>query len=193
MKERPSIAVSIAMSLQAEAAEKGFWAYIPYVFGACLIAGFVSAEFVPDEFWSDERWDVSTAVFAGLLAFNGLLLSLGWFAFSKIYEILANDRLGKMLTANNLLGVHLAFIDISHLVLIAASVLSVGGLVGVLAGVPVWIDGLVFGSCLGFTLYGLARAFSATRMMNDLVWEQAYLDREGVHLTAIEGTRNAKS
>src|SRR6056297_1964834 len=163
MNKRPSLAVSLALSLQAGAESRGLLAYVPYVFAACLATGFASAEFVPADFWGDARWDVSTAVFAGLLAFNGLLLSLGWFAFSKIYEILANDGLGRMLTANNLLGVHLSFIDLSHLVLIAASVLSVFGLIGVLVGIPIWVDKLVFGSCLGFTLYGLTRAFSATK------------------------------
>lgn len=185
MKHRPSLAVSLATSLKSGAESRGFLAYVPFVFGMCLVVGFVSAEFIPGEFWSDARWDVSTAVFAGLLAFNGLLMSLGWFAFSKIYEILANDRLGQMLTRNGLLDVHLAFIDISHAVLICASALSVAGLVSVLVGAPVPVDRILLGSCLGFTLYGLARAFSATKMMNDLIWEQAHLDRERTNLKVV--------
>lgn len=193
MIKRPSLAVALAQSLQSGAESRGMLAYVPFVFAACLALGFSGARYVPLEFWTDARWDVSTAVFAGLLAFNGLLLSLGWFAFSKIYEILANDRLGRMLTANNLLGVHLAFIDLSHLVLIAASLLSVCGLMGVLIGVSIWVDQLILGSCIGFTLYGIARAFSATRMMNDLIWEQAHLDRDGPNLHAVGGSADAKS
>jgi hypothetical protein len=155
-KPRPTLSVSLAMSLKASAESRGFLAYIPFIFGFCLVAGFVSAEFIPTEFWSLERWDVSTAVYAGLLAFNGLLMSLGWFAFSKIYEILASDRLGKMLTKHGLLGVHLAFIDVSHIVLISASALSGMGLVAVLVEAPLWVDKLALGSALGFTLYSCA-------------------------------------
>lgn len=188
MTPRPTLAVALATSLRAGAEHRGLWAYVPVVFIACLIAGFAAVQFVPVVFWDDRNWGVSTAVFAGLLAFNGLLMSLGWFAFSKIYEILANDRLGQMLTKNQLLGVHLAFIDVSHIVLIIASVLSGVGLVAVLADLPVWVDTTILGACIGFTLYGMARAFSATRMVNDLVWEQAHLDRNGPKLQSVEGS-----
>ena len=192
MNSRPKLSVSLAKSLKAGAESRGFLAYFPFVFATCLTLGFVAAEYVPISFWADGSWDVSTAVFGGMLAFNGLLMSLGWFAFSKIYEILANERLGKMLTENKLLDVHLAFIDVSHIVLIAASCLSVVGLVVILAGMPLWMDEFLFGACLGLTLYGLARAFSATKMMNDLVWEQAHLDRSGPNLKAVGGNAEPK-
>ena len=193
MNNRPTLSVSIATALISSAESKGFLAYVPFVFGACLAVGFASAEYIPVGFWLDSRWDVSTAVFGGLLAFNGLLMSLGWFAFSKIYEIIANDSLGKMLTKHGLLGVHLAFIDISHLVLICASLLSVLGLVATLTGMPILVDRLLFGGCLGFTLYGLARAFSATKMMNDLIWEQANLSRNPPKLETVGGNEKPKT
>ena len=175
MNSRPSLAVAMAVVLRSKVERMGWLGYIPYVFGACLALGFAGAVFVPADFWSNDRWDISTAVFAGLLAFNGLLMAMGWFAFSKIYEIISGEAVGKVLTKHDLLGLHLAFIDISHLVLIASSALSVLGLVTVLTGLPPLADQGILGACLGFTLYGMVRAFSATNMMNELVWEQAQL------------------
>ena len=192
MKHRPSLAVSLAISLKSGAESRSFFAFVPLVLAVCLLAGTVSTIFIPSEFWSDTKWAVSTAVFSGLLAFNGMLMSLGWFAFSKIYEILANDRLGQMLTRNDLLGLHLAFIDVSHAVLICASVLSVAGLVAVLVDAPLRIDKIILVLCLGFTLYGMARAFSATKMMNDLIWEQAHLDCDRANLKLVDSNETQK-
>ena len=160
---------------------------------AVLSVGFASASYIPLEFWMDSKWVVSTAVFGGLLAFNGLLMVLGWFAIAKIYEILSNDSLGKMLTTHGLLGLHLSFIDIIHLVLICASLLSVLGLIATLAGLPIVVDRLLFGGGLGLTLYGLSCAFSATRMMNDLIWEQANIGREPPKLETVGGNGKPKS
>ena len=55
------------------------------------------------------------------------------------------------------------------------------------------VDRLLFGGCLGLTLYGLSCAFSATRMMNDLVWEQANIGREPPKLETVGGNSKAKS
>ena len=44
---------------------------------AVLSVGFASASYIPLEFWMDRKWDVSTAVFGGSMAFNGLQMSLG--------------------------------------------------------------------------------------------------------------------
>ena len=193
MNKRPTLPVAFATALKIRAESKGLLAYVPFVLGACLAVGFASASYIPLEFWMDSKWDVSTAVFGGLMAFNGLLMSLGWFAFSKIYEILANDSLGKMLTKYGLLGLHLSFIDITHFVLICASLLSVLGLIATLAGLPIVVDRLLFGGSLGLTLYGLSCAFSATRMMNDLIWEQANIGREPPKLGTVGGNGKPKS
>ena len=98
-----------------------------------------------------------------------------------------------MLTKYGLLGLHLSFIDITHLVLICASLLSVLGLIATLAGLPIVVDRLLFGGCLGLTLYGLSCAFSATRMMNDLIWEQANIGREPPKLETVGGNGKPKS
>lgn len=190
MKKRPTLAVSIATSLQAGAENRGLRAYIPFWMVASAVAGYAVAFYLPAEFWSDDKWDVSTAVFAGFLAFNGLLLALGWFAFAKIYETLTGTELGAMLTRHGMLGVHLAFIDVSHFVLVFSSIASVLCLVTVLLPVPLWADRIAIGTSISLTVYGLCRAISATRMMNDLVWEQAHLAPQlGPRLAAVENAK----
>lgn len=185
MKKRPSLAVSIAASLQSGAEARGMRAYFPTWILLSAALGGTLATSLPSEFWSQENWDISTAVLAGLLAFNGLLLALGWFAFAKIYETLTGTKLGSMLTRHGLLGVHLAFIDVSHFVLVFSSIASVACLVTVLLPLPIWADRTMLGISIALTAYGLFRAISATQMMNDLVWEQAHLEHSGPQLAAV--------
>lgn len=135
----------------------------------------------------DDRWDVSTAVYAGVLAFNSLLMSLGWFSFSKIQEILLNESLGRMLTRHDLLGVHLAFIDLTHLILILGCLLSGSGLVTIPIGLPLLVDQCLLAATICFTVYALYRAYSATSMANTLIWEQAHLQADAPHLRSVGG------
>jgi len=190
MKPRPKLAESFAKVLSVKSAQIGFWAYFPYIFLVMVGLGYIAVWNIPEIFWEDNNWSISLTVFSGLLAFNGLLMALGWFAFSKIYEILTNERMGRMIAKHDMLSLHLAFIDITHLVLIAASVSSVLALVLVLTDVPLIFDKAVFGFCLGTTLYGLHRAYSATKMMNDLVWEQSQVDLAQAGPTPVGGKSN---
>lgn len=185
MKPRPSLSVSFAAALQADAEHRGFLAYVPYLLAASVVAGSSLAYYTPADFWATDHWDVSTAVYAGLLAFNGLLMALGWFAFSKIYEILVGDRLGAMLTKHDLLGVHLAFIELSHIVLVVASLSTAVGLISVLLPLPILADRILFGATITSTIYALVRAVSSVNVVNQLVWEQANLPRTSAGVTAI--------
>lgn len=187
MRPKPTLSVSIAVALRSDAEHRGFWAYVPYLVLVSAGAGFALAYFTPAEFWTDEHWDVSTAVYAGLLAFNGLLMALGWFAFSKMYEILTGDRLGLVLSKHDLLGVHLAFIEISHLALVAASLSTAVGLVSVLLPWPVTADRILFGTTIGATIYALIRAVSSVNVVNHLVWEQSNLPHASTSVTPIGG------
>lgn len=192
MKRRPSLAVSMAASLQSEAEQRGFFAYIPVVLLMCLSAGAGLAYLVPADFWTNDRWDISTAVYAGLLAFNGILMALGWFSFAKIYEILTNGPIGRMIVKHGLLGMHLAFIDITHFVLVGSSIMAVVGLISVLVDAPLWIDRSILAASLGLTGYALARGVSAASMVSELIWEQAQLNKEPPNLAAVSnGARSS--
>lgn len=187
MKNRPSLAEATAKSVQLDVEARGVVGFVPYWLMLSIIVGAVVAVILPGSFFLDARWDVSTAVYAGILAFNGLLMSLGWFSFSKIQEILLNDDVGKMLTRHDLLGIHLAFIDLTHLILIAACFLSGAGLVAIPMALPLVADQLLLASTIGMTIYALYRAYSATSVANSLIWEQAHLNIERPPLRTVEG------
>lgn len=195
MKQRPSIAEATAKSVHQDAARRGVIAFVPYWFILCIFVGGLVAELLPTTFFANEKWDVSTAVYAGMLSFNALLMSLGWLSFSKIQEILLSKNLGEILRKHDLLGIHLAFIDLTHLFLIVSCCLSGAGLVAIPASLPLVADQILFGAAVGFTIYALIRAYSATGMANALLWEQAHLDGaagEPPQLRALEGG-NGKS
>lgn len=187
MKRRPTIAQSLAASVQIDASQRGFIAFVPYWFAISLVLGSVVAILLPVSFFTDAGWDVSTAVYAGLLAFNGLLMSLGWFAFSRIQEIISGDSIGPMLARHDLLGHHLSFIDLSHLTLIMSCCLSGAGLVSIPFRLPILADQALFGATLGFTLYSMYRSYSATNMANDLLWEQSQQKMKKIPLSTIDG------
>jgi len=50
MKHRPSLAVSLAISLKSGAESRSFFAFVPLVLAVCLLAGTVSTIFIPSEF-----------------------------------------------------------------------------------------------------------------------------------------------
>lgn len=193
MKKRPSFAVSLASALRADAEERGWRAFFPTFGILSAVVGGIAAFFTPLEFWADAKWDISTAVYAGLLAFNGLLLALGWSAFSRIYEIIAGGPVGEVLRKHDLLAEHLAFVDGNHATLIASASFSMVGLVSVLMNLPIAADHAILALSVGTTAYALIRAMASTKMMSDLVWEQAHLNEPAKPtLRPVEGAREAK-
>ncbi|NJM51598.1 MAG: hypothetical protein HC843_12620 [Sphingomonadales bacterium] len=88
IEPRPSFASTLAKALSIGAKKRGIFAYIPLRLIGCVISGAIIAGFVPNSFWLNKNLGSSLAVYGGILAFNGLLLAIGWGAFSKIYEII---------------------------------------------------------------------------------------------------------
>jgi TRAP-type uncharacterized transport system fused permease subunit len=69
----------------------------PYSDPVLLICAAVAAAvayFMPASFWSEGKRELALAVFSGLLVFNGLILTLGWTAFSRIYDVLLRAEFG---------------------------------------------------------------------------------------------------
>jgi hypothetical protein len=187
-RPRPKLATVIADAIRHRAVNQGLFAFVPWILVLCFGGGVSLVAITPSDFWMDDNRIAAISVYSGLLAFNGLLLSLGWFAFSKIYEIITNDRLGRMLSQHSILEHHLGFIDITHMTLIASAVMALIGLTTTMAVFPSILDKAILATCVATTCYSLARAFSATKMMNDLVWEQSEMDRnsDGPPLTSVK-------
>ena len=173
MDSRPEFFASLLRAGGDSLDRRGFLRSIPYHFFACMVVGILSAIFMPQVFWANERWGAAITVHAGFLAFDGLLLALGWVAFSKIYEILNTGWFSAFLIRNNLLLDHLFFVDLAQVALITSAGTSGIGLVTVLFDFSAIIHKIIFGFCLTFSCYVLIKALSAMRTMNDLVWEIA--------------------
>lgn len=176
MKARPSLAQSFAEALKYSAEQRGWLAFIPYVFLLCIGIGAAAAWAVPDGFFGAGEQGISTTVYGGILAFNGFLLAVGATAFSKIYEIMTGPVLGPILRKHGLIDEHLAFVDVNQLTLVTAAMFSLAGLITALLPTLPWVDRLIFSGAVGLSLYALARTISSAKMMHELIWEQAHAD-----------------
>lgn len=191
--ERPKFLPSYLELVRLESERSGWRALIPTTFLVCVGIGAISAYFIPDIFWSDDKWDISTAVYGGLLAFCGLILALGWNAFSRMYELLFQGDFGAYLQEKKLLNHYLTHISFMHLVQLAAIAFSGVGLITVLVDVPsIWIDRVIFASAIAFTIYGLKQAADAVSAMNDLAWQASYFQRHSLSQSAQQNVRNLR-
>lgn len=175
--QRPKFLRAFLDEIGKEVDESGWRAIVPYVFVCSVVFSVGVAYLIPDRFWGDDKWDISTAVYAGLLTFNGLVLALGWNAFARIYDVLLRGEFGKYLMKSNLLGSYLLHITYMHAFQIFAALAAAVGLVSVLIDkVPLIVDRAIFAVSLALTIYAIKQAFGAVTAMNDLLWQAAYYE-----------------
>ncbi len=190
--ERPSFLTAYFEALAASARKRGLMAIFPYRLLVCAAVGGAVAYALPIEFWSDDRWDTSTAVFAGLLTFNALIIAVTWSAFSKVFEIITSGQFGAYLKSCNLLHRYLVSIGYINIAQGAAALASAAALllVPMTFSHPL-ADRIVAGICVGLTAYALLQATEANRLMADLVWNKAIFDegRPGGHNVVRMGDR----
>lgn len=174
---RPKFLPSYLEIIAKEAKESGWLAVLPYCFITFGLVGAAVAWFLSSDFYSNSRWDVSTAVYAGILTLNGLLLVLGWNAFSRMYDVLLRIDFGIYLAKNNMLNSYIVHIHYMHVFQILSVLASAIGLVSILFDqVPLYIDRIIFGTALWLTLYAIKQASDAVTAMNDLVWQAAFFE-----------------
>lgn len=176
MVARPKFFTALCKSIGDAYERKGVRAIVPWWLLLGFAIGGSVAWYMPTAFWADDNWGVATTVFTGFLAFDGLLLALGWGAFSKIYEIMSTGWFAAFLRRNGLLNDHLFFVDAVHSILVLSAVSSGVALVTVLLPIPPLADRVIVAAVIGLSLWSLIKALSAMRMMNDLVWELAHTE-----------------
>jgi len=175
---KPSYASTLAKALAISADRHGMRAYVPtYVLLSIGVGGFTSW-FVPQAFWVDSNWGASVAAFVGVLTFNGILLAVGWNAFSRIYEALGSKSFSSFLRKHNLLDLHLMFIETVHYSLTLSAGFSLFALLALLVQLPLWIDQSIFAFVIATTLYSIIQAMRAIGMMNALTWELAHTESD---------------
>ncbi|WP_139839521.1 hypothetical protein [Oceanibacterium hippocampi] len=174
MDSRPKFLTAFFKNVSESYDRNGVRAIVPWWLFLGLAVGTVVAWYMPESYWWEKKWDIATTVFTGFLAFDGLLLALGWGAFSKIYEILSTGWFAAFLRRHDLLGDHLFFVDAVHAILVLSAVSSGAALVSVLLPLPLWSDRIILAVVVGLSLWSLTKALSAMSMMNDLIWELAH-------------------
>lgn len=188
MRPRPKFLSTFFTALGVTAEHDGWYHLIPVwlIIGGAL--GGAVAWYMPVNFWTIARWDVSATVYTGFLAFDGILLALGWGAFSKISEVLCADQFSKFLRKHNLLDMHLMVMDYIHGVLVVSAIGSLLGLLSVFLHIPMLAHRIILATVIALSFYSLVKAFSAMKMMNDLIWDYAHFEpSERSHLTPIAG------
>jgi len=144
-----------------------------------MLVGELSAYYVPAKFWSDDGWGTLATVYSGILTFDGILLAVGWSAYSKVYEIIGSATYASFMRRNDILDIHLVAIDLVLFFLTISAVLAGMGLIVALCPVPIMVDRALFGAMVGFALYSLVQTRRASGMMHDLIWDRAEEDARG--------------
>jgi hypothetical protein len=175
--QRPKFLRSFLDALGKEAEITGWRAVIPYALLPCVALAVAVAYFMPATFWSTHDQEMAVVVYSGILTFNGLILTLGWSAFSRIYDVLLRGDFGKYVMRAGLLADYLLQITYMHIFQVAAVIFSAAGLVSILLdSIPMWIGRSVFGITIALTMYAIKQAANAVTAMNDLVWQSAYFE-----------------
>lgn len=189
MRPRPKFLSSFFSALSDIVERKNVLYLIPYWLIAGGVIGGVVAWYVPANFWTIARWDVSATVYTGFLAFDGILLALGWGAFSKVSEILCSGEFSKFLRRHNLLDVHLMVMDFIHGILVISAISSVLGLISIFLHIPMIAHRAILAVVIALSFYSLIKSFSAMKMMNDLIWDFAHYEpKKEPHLTPVENS-----
>ena len=176
-EQRPKFLPSFLGAIQEEAELRGWWAVVPTVVLICAAAAAVVAYFMPALFWSEEKRELAVAFYSGVLVFNGLILALGWTAFSRIYDVLLRAEFGQYLMKNNLLNNYILQIEFMHAGQLSAAIAAGVALVmALLDNIPLVAERIVFGLVLMFTAYAIRQAANAVTAMNDLVWQSAFFE-----------------
>jgi hypothetical protein len=121
----------------------------------------------------------TATIYGGVLAFNALLLAVGWSAFSKIYEVIGNKEFASFLRRHDILDIHIMFVDLVHVALALSAFLSFVGTVALALPLPMMAHRVLFSGMVGMSLYSMTEALRASSMMNDLIWDKAIAEANG--------------
>lgn len=178
IEERPRFLSLLLSELREDLDARGIVALVPVWLLASLAVGFGAAWFVPSAFFSDDKWDISTAVYGGFLAFNGLLLALSWQAFARIQSSICAPGFSSFLKRRSLISGYLFWIDYVQYSQVAAVCISAIGLISILFDrLLTMTDRVVLSIVIGLSIYAVKNAMDAIRLMHDVVWLHAEYDQ----------------
>jgi len=154
-----------------------WWHLFPWKIALCGGAGWLLASNIQSAFFFPRRWDVSVAVYSGLLAFNALTMALAWSGIGRVYDTMSAPRFSSFLQYTGVLSKYHFTLGFIHSVQSLAALITIGSMGLLLIGeVDVFWDRVALASTVGATLYALWWAFSAAQVARDLSWHYATFD-----------------
>ena len=194
MTSRPKTLATYARLFARAVDERGVLRAIWYWRQFLAIAlGGTAVYFMPTDsngLWA--RHDLAVMVMTGVLTFNGILLAVGWGAFGKIYDLIAEPKFSSFLRRQNILDAHLMFVAVVHFSLASAALISFAALLCILLPVPLWVNQALFGAMIAASVNAIFEAFRATGMMNDLIWDVAHWNEAGQGQPNLRPVENGK-
>lgn len=147
----------------------------PYWLGLFLVIGAVAQRFLSFKFYTDPA--IGIPIYAGILTFNGLLLTLAWNAFAKIFENICSPKFSTYLRENNIFKMYLFQISYVQHAQIVAVVLSGTALLGLAVANPISnLNEHLFIFVFANSGYALKEAVGAVTVLNDLIWYRLIFD-----------------
>lgn len=143
----------------------------------CFGFGYGMATSISSDFFFPRRWDVSVAVYSGLLAFNALTMALAWSGIGRVYDTLSAPKFSNFLQHAGVLARYHFVLGFIHTVQSIAALITIAAMGSLLvATFPLWADRLALAATVGATLYALWWAYSAAQVARDLSWHHATFD-----------------
>lgn len=157
--------------------ETHWYHLIPWKILLCLGAGWALADNIQSSFFYPRRWDVSVAVYSGLLAFNALTMALAWSGIGRVYDTMSAPKFSSFLQHTGVLSRYHFTLGFIHTVQSIASLITIISLGVLLIGrVDIFWDRVALAATVGGTLYALWWAYSAAQVARDLSWHYATFD-----------------
>lgn len=175
--ERPKFLASYMDAIAQSTARRGWRALVPFWIIASGLAGATTTYFIPATFWDTAHLDVSAIVYTGILTLNGLILTLSWNAFSRIYESITSPGSASYLLAKKLMNRYIVYIGYVHVAQLVAIVTSAIGLLLLLCSpTHVFYDRVAFATMIAASAYAIVTAARAVDVVHDLIWQKAIFD-----------------
>ncbi|MCJ2089539.1 hypothetical protein MKK88_26640 [Methylobacterium sp. E-005] len=148
---------------------------IPWWIGLFLLAALFIQRIVSVKFYSDAS--VGIPIYAGILTLNGLLLTLAWNAFAKIFENICAPKFSTYFRETGVFKIYLYQISYVQAAQIIAVVLSGAALIALAAAnPPAGLNEWLFIVVLASTGYALKEAVGAVTILHDLIWYRSIFD-----------------
>lgn len=179
IEKRPTFLEAFFDDAKEQARERGIRGLVPWWAMFFAIIGLAAGFYVPGDVLSGDRLDISTAVYAGFLTVNGLVIAVSWGAFANIYQTVTAPGFVSYLKQKKMLGHYLYFINFVHLFQSIALMISAVTLVTVLFHqLPPWLHRCLFAATIAATAYGFRWAIGTITVMQDVVWYRSIYDED---------------